>query len=84
MAILDLCEPSEMFWQTCRFTPTEAFEEVRPIFEAFSSSYDDVTLDAALQALEQLELVLIDIESGRETPDFLVSVHEDHAELRFA
>lgn len=84
LAVLDLCQNSEMFWQTCRFTPTEAFEEVRPFFEAFSNSQDDAELYQALDHLGQLGLMLVDVESGYTTPDFFAHIHGNQCELRFA
>ena len=82
--MLDHCEKSEMFWQTCRFTPTSAFEDVRAIFDALTQAVDDETLDTAMEAFERLDPTLVHVETSQSTPWFLVYVDGDRADLRFA
>jgi uroporphyrinogen-III decarboxylase len=87
LAILENCEPEEMFWLGCEFTPTEAFEEVKPFFETAKAAFevnDWNAFDAAYREMRALGVELMGVDEAVEVRRFTLWIQDNHASLRFS
>ncbi|WP_432094057.1 hypothetical protein [Streptomyces sp. bgisy100] len=74
-------------WFHCRFSPTPAWEPVRPTVEAWTRAVergdgDDHELTAALEAVDALRLSLVPAPHSGPIHDFLLHVEGDEARFR--
>lgn len=73
-------------WVLCAFTPTEAFEPLRPLFEAQLRLSEGENWDAYEQVEAEiiaLALELRDPETGERISDFLIHFEGDTAWFRY-
>jgi len=76
----------DMPWVICAFEATEAFDDVRSLFDEELKMVDKDDMDdweKAYQRIEELGLVLVDVEGGKSITEFLLHVHGNEARFRY-
>lgn len=77
---------SDFPWRTCTFTPTEAFQTVKPLFDRaleLVRAEEWEPFDEAYQQIQALGLRLVNPSSGDEITDFLLHIEGDSASFRY-
>lgn len=75
-------------WFHCRFTPTSAWESVRPTVEAWTAAVegddgDEPRITDALEAVDELGLFLAPVSGSERIDDILVHVEDGVARFRY-
>ncbi|KAA0254431.1 MAG: hypothetical protein EDM79_20875 [Chloroflexi bacterium] len=73
-------------WRYCTFTPTDAFQSVKPLFDRAREQVEAEEweqFDKAYQQIEALGLRLVDPLSGDEIREFLLHIEGDSASFRY-
>lgn len=84
LAILTTCKPSgEMFSLVCDFQPTEAFAQVKPLFDEFSLSEDTEVIDRTLAKIHETGIQLCNVETNLSTRWFVLHINGQNASLRY-
>ena len=89
LAVLESCEPVEMFWLGCKFEPTDAFSNVESLFrqatEALeSSSGDGEVFNKCYDKLAEMNVVLVDVEGNRTSRNFIMHIRENGVDVRLS
>ncbi len=76
---------SDWPWEYCHFTPTPAFEQVRPLFvaelEILEGQWDEAQWEKAYDAIAALKLRLVR-DDGQIIDEFLLHIDGDTARFR--
>jgi hypothetical protein len=86
VAVLDICEVSEMFWQTCALYREPRFEEIEERFAEATRCVDDGDMDGAeaiWQELSDRGVRLLPEGSQIEIESFILHISGDTVELRY-
>lgn len=79
---------SDFPWINCKFEPTEAFRQFKPLFDEElefmkSEPFDIEEWDAAYSKIIDLNLVLIDLTDKSSITEFMLHVKDDKAWFRY-
>ena len=90
LAILEACEVSEMFWQTCVFKPMPGFEEIEPLIRGASTAvhgeHEPDIFGKNYQQLTDMGVRLLEVANNILIETYIIHIHDtgDKVELRFA
>ena len=75
-------------WFSYDFSPTEAFAEVKPLFDREAKyvnegDFDEDTWEELMKPIDALKLRLIEADSGNAIEDFLVHIQNNEASFRY-
>mgnify|MGYP006921594970 CR=1 FL=1 len=89
LAVLESCEPVEMFWLGCKLEPTDAFSQVEALFRQASESLEGSNgerqiFDECYNKLREMNVVLVDVESNRTSRNFIMHIQDDTVEVRLS
>ncbi len=79
-------EGTDMFWHQGSFEPGPAWPEFAPLFDALNDATDrgdDEALHDADEAIDAAGFVLVPPGDGPAVTEFLVSIEDDAASVRF-
>lgn len=79
---------SDFPWINCKFEPTEAFQQIKSLFDEEvefmeSTPFDIEEWDAAYSKIIDLDLELIDLTDGSAITEFLLHIKDDEAWFRY-
>jgi hypothetical protein len=85
LAVLEACRPhDEMFWDICDFKPNDAFADVESLFREASETEDMEIFDRNYDKLIEMGVILLDVEKNIEIRYFMIHIHKDTVNLRYA
>ena len=75
-------------WVECKFTPTEAFQEFKPLFDEEvefmgSGAFDVEEWDAVYRKIIDLNLEIYDLTEKSSITEFLLHIKDDEAWFRY-
>jgi len=73
-------------WLLCKFEFTEAFQQIKPLFDEESKlleSDDMEKWEVAYSKIDNLNLELINLEDEKSISDFLLHIQDDEAWIRY-
>ncbi|MEL6406057.1 MAG: hypothetical protein AAFV98_22470 [Chloroflexota bacterium] len=85
LAVLEACEPDEMFWLLCSFQPTDLFAEVASLFQQASDAGEDIdTFEVAYEKIRDMGVQLVSAVNNENYEFFVLHIEGDDVLVRYA